>query len=200
MSSELRSSLWNVLDIELWSQPRFTYSSEGTAGIFPFSKSLWFEYFKQPIDGRPNNGSEILSVIRKHFFGCEWNNVYDVIEWIVKTTESTRPRLVPALNFVLGRELSAYRIVSGVVTEITNTEEIIMLEAAVADSRFAGAAGHLQRALELLSHRDNPDYRNSIKESISAVESMAKIVAESPKATLSDALKTLEKKESFIPL
>jgi hypothetical protein len=68
-----------------------------------------------------------------------------------------------------------------------------MLGAALQDSRFAGPASHVQRALELLSNRDNPDYRNSIKESISAVESMARIVAESPKATLADALKALEK-------
>lgn len=193
MTSELRSSIWNVLDIELWSQPDFTHSQHGTAGIKPFSKALWFDYFKQPIDGRPYLGGEILKVIRTHFFTCDWYKVYDFIEWIAQATNASRPKLVSALNFVLGRELSAYRIVSGVVTEITNTEEIAMLEAAVADSRFSGPAAHLRRSLELLSHRESPDYRDSIKESISAVESMARIVAESPKATLADALKCLEK-------
>ena len=38
------------------------------------------------------------------------------------------------------------------------------------------------------------DYRNSIKESISAVEAMARLVAENPKATLADALKAIERR------
>ena len=58
---------------------------------------------------------------------------------------------------------------------------------------FAGVDAHLQQALDLYAKRKNPDYRNSIKESISAVESMAKIVSKKPRATLSDALKAIEK-------
>ena len=66
-------------------------------------------------------------------------------------------------------------------------------------TRFAGVAAHLQRALELLSDREQPDYRNSIKESISAVESMARVVVENPKATLGDALRVLEKRGTLHP-
>jgi hypothetical protein len=47
--------------------------------------------------------------------------------------------------------------------------------------------------LELLSNRKNPDYRNSIKESISAVESMAKTITQKPKADLEEALRILER-------
>ncbi len=72
-----------------------------------------------------------------------------------------------------------------------------MLDDALRDSKFAGVAAHLQRGLELYADRESPDYRNSIKESISAVESMARIVAENPKATLGDALKTIEKRGSL---
>ena len=69
-----------------------------------------------------------------------------------------------------------------------------MLETTLTDSRFPGVAAHLQQALELYANRENPDYRNSIKESISAVESMARIVSGKPKATLHDAFKAIEKK------
>jgi hypothetical protein len=103
------------------------------------------------------------------------------------------------LNQFLERELSGFRFVSGHLTDITTTEEIEMLENTLADSRFAGVTAHLQRALELYASRENPDYRNSIKESISAVESMARIVADNPKATLGDALKAIEKKGSLHP-
>jgi hypothetical protein len=199
MTETLRNSLWNALDIEVWSQPGFLYRQPGTPDIDALSKALWFDFFKRPIDTRPRNSSDTLKVIREFFFSCEWNQAYDLIEWIAQGTARTRPKLIPALNFVLERELSAYRIASGVVTDITSTQEIQMLEAAIKDSRFAGPAGHLQRALELLSDRENPDYRNSIKESISAVEGMARIVAEAPKATLGDALKALEKAGKLHP-
>ena len=45
-----------------------------------------------------------------------------------------------------------------------------------------------------MSDRQRPDYRNSIKESISAVESIAQQLSGNNKATLDDALKILEKK------
>jgi hypothetical protein len=50
-----------------------------------------------------------------------------------------------------------------------------------------------------LSSKVNPDYRNSIKESISAVEAMARVVTGDQKATLGDALKTLETRGALHP-
>ena len=84
---------------------------------------------------------------------------------------------------------------SGHLTDITNPQEIEMLETALTDSQFVGVETHLQRALALYAQRDDPDYRNSIKESISAVESIAKIISGKPKASLSDALKEIDSKK-----
>jgi hypothetical protein len=68
-----------------------------------------------------------------------------------------------------------------------------MLEETLKDDRFGGVNQHLKRALELLADRENPDYRNSIKESILAVESMCQIITGKDKASLGDALKILER-------
>jgi hypothetical protein len=57
-----------------------------------------------------------------------------------------------------------------------------------------GVHKHLESALEKLSDRKNPDYRNSIKESISAVESLCIIISKNPKASLGQALKAIEDK------
>lgn len=56
---------------------------------------------------------------------------------------------------------------------------------------------HLDRALAMLANRKDPDYRNSIKETISAVESIACIIANKPKAELGEALKEIEKKHAL---
>ncbi len=98
------------------------------------------------------------------------------------------------VNRVLEDELSAYRFVNNIFTEFTDKQEIEMLENALTDKDFPNVKAHLQRALELLSDRKNPDYRNSIKESISAVESIAKEIAQKPKAELGEALKEIERK------
>src|SRR5690606_13229916 len=45
-----------------------------------------------------------------------------------------------------------------------------------------------------LSNREHPDYRNSIKESISAVEAISKQIAGDSKTTLGKALSKIERK------
>ncbi len=55
----------------------------------------------------------------------------------------------------------------------------------------------LKRALELFSDRGSPDYRNSIKESISAVESFVIFTTGKDKGTLGQLTKKLE--TEFIP-
>lgn len=199
MNDSLRNSLWNALDIALWSTDDYLYRQYGKPHIEPFSRALWFSFFKIPIDSRPEYGRDILKEIRQYFFGCQWFEVYDFLEFVIEHYESTKPNLAGLMNRILERELSAYRFVGGNLTDITGTQELEMLNDALGDDRFAGVTAHLQRALELYSNRENPDYRNSIKESISAVESIARIVAANSNATLTDALKAIEKRGSLHP-
>lgn len=201
MSDELRASLWNVLDFRLWSSEGFTYKQYGNPEITGLARWLWAHHFKEPMDTIPDHGSDILKTIRKRFFGFQWFEVYDFLESIVafyKRAEHRRAeRLVQTFNDVLIREVAGYRFVGATVTDITSPEEHAMLVQALADNQFVGVAAHLQRALELYADRENPDYRNSVKESISAVEAMARIVSANPKATLGDALKAIEKNGSL---
>lgn len=197
ISSELRNLLWNVLDSAIWSNSNYVrrpYAELSSNTEFErFSWNLWHDHFRKPVDKRPYEAHDVIASIRKHFFECEWYEVYDFLEFIVQQNNVglSTGRITDALNNVLVRELSAYRIVSNVVTDITDEAEIEMLEQALEDDRFSGVAGHLASALDHYSNRAHPDYRNSIKESISAVESMARIVSGNPKATLGDALKTI---------
>ncbi|MGA7626075.1 MAG: hypothetical protein WB630_17250 [Candidatus Acidiferrales bacterium] len=50
----------------------------------------------------------------------------------------------------------------------------------------------LEAAIGLLSKKTNPDYRNSIKESISAVEALCGAVTAKPHSTLGQALKVVD--------
>jgi hypothetical protein len=95
-------------------------------------------------------------------------------------------------NMILEREMSAYRFVDGVVVQLTAEEEIAEIEQVLnAPVPLKPVSTHLRTALDLLSDRTKPDYRNSIKESISAVESICNLIT-GGKDTLGDALKKVE--------
>lgn len=199
MTDELRNSLWNALHLAVWESDDFLHHRYGRLpDIDDFSAHLWFRYFKRPIDERPSfayddRSERILQVIRDYFFFASWNEVYDFLEFVVAAFEKDKPRLSEFLNRVLVTEMSAFRFIDGKLVDITGEQEREMLEQALTDTRFAAVSSHIDRALTLLADRKNPDYRNSIKESISAVEAMARLVSGNPKATLGEALKALEK-------
>lgn len=164
----------------------------GKVTIGNYSFALWLKFFQKPVDLRPKYASQTFQFIRDYFFSCEWYELYDFLEFTLNYYENEE--CDDLVNAFLENELSGYRFIKGQITDITNKQEIEMLENALSDDDFPNVNAHLQRALELLSDRKNPDYRNSIKESISAVESIAKEIAKKPKASLSDAIKEIEKK------
>lgn len=193
MNESLRNSIWNVLDLKLWSYPNFAIARAGqTERMETFSRRLWDNFFKLPADTRPPKYKRV-NAIRTFFFEAEWYRVYDFLEFVIAEMANERSSLIASLNNILTRESSGYRIVNELLVDITSTEEVEMLESALLDTRFTGVNKHLRRALELFADREKPDYRNSIKESISAVESMAKVVAGDMKGTLADALRTVSK-------
>lgn len=99
-----------------------------------------------------------------------------------------------SVNSILKDELSGYRFVSGRIVQITSDDEIAAIEQALSmPDSLKAVREHLSQSLTLLSDKKQPDYRNSIKESISAVESLSKIVTKQNKATLGPALNAVEK-------
>ncbi|MEH1906951.1 MAG: DUF5763 domain-containing protein [Nostoc sp.] len=201
MNDDLRTSLWNVLSanflLEYSEKSPFKIMIYSGIDIDNFIKFLWKNYFKHPLDNLPSGSGASVNWLLKYFQKCQWNEVYDFLE--ITMNYFRNPKLVEDINSVLERELAGYRFVGGVFTDITNEQEIEMLEQAVDDKNFPAVSSHLKRSLALMSDKENPDYRNSIKESISAVESLAKAMTGKPKGTLADALKVLEVSHNLHP-
>ncbi|MBN3872778.1 MAG: hypothetical protein HWQ23_21670 [Nostoc sp. JL33] len=201
MNDDLRNSLWNVLStnflLEYSEKFSFTIMRYSGMDIDNFIKYLWKNYFKYPLDNLPRGSGASVNWLLKYFQKCQYNEVYDFLAFTINYFRT--PELVNDINSVLERELAGYRFVGGVFTDITNEQEIEMLEQAVDDKNFPAVSSHLKRSLALMSDRENPDYRNSIKESISAVESLAKAITGKQKATLGEALKVLEVSNKLHP-
>ncbi|MNM90504.1 hypothetical protein D3C81_1027690 [compost metagenome] len=203
IDNELTASLWNVLTIHLFSKYSQNYNLDddnlGLSNFHGFAQALYSDFFKKPVDQIPNRWSTFKQNVREYFFNAPWHRAYSFLEFLVELNYMGYSMLlIEELNKVLNRENSAYRFVLGKVTPITSPEEIEEVVSAIFKSdRYAGVRIHLQRSLGLLTDKENPDYRNSIKESISAVESLVKKLVGDEKATLGTALKILEDKHNL---
>lgn len=190
MPDELRNSLWNIfLD---WRRRKDEDQ---------LLAAIWRDYWKQPIDtlradpgygGRSFHGA--WNQVRDHFFGVKWFGVFDFLEFVIGLRQLSGEEFGRGVNWVLERELAAYRVIGTQFVPVTSEQEVEALEEALdKEDRFASVSEHLTTALAHLSNRQNPDYRNSIKESISAVEAAARVICKDDKATLGAALGILGK-------
>lgn len=201
VDDDLRNGLWNALKLNYWTKLKKGYISSYPSFNELLTK-LWHDYFKKPLDTLMNYWPDTYKKIREYFFKCEWYEVYDFIEFIANNypDDYTNSRFMDFCNSVLEREISAYRFVDGKIVQITSKNEIDEIEQALKDTDSLTAVNiHLKRALELIGDRQSPDYRNSIKESISAVESICKLIAKEKKATLNKALEKIENKVGLHP-
>lgn len=97
------------------------------------------------------------------------------------------------INRILEQEKAGYRFLADKFVNITSDIEIEEIEIAT-KSPYIPVNTHLKKALALYADRKNPDYENSIKESVSAVEAICCIItgATGSNSTLGSTLKKLE--------
>jgi hypothetical protein len=204
IDEDLRNRLWNALTIYYWNEMRrlFYESKQGRAFIKNFLFKIWHDHFKKPIDNIKTHWRENLEYLKYHYFNCQWYEVYDFIEFIVNEypNDNIKYNFIKFSNSVLEKELSGWRFVGDIFTPITSEDEITTVEDALKISAsFKPINIHLRTSLEKLSDRKSPDYRNSIKESISAVEAICNLITKSPKRTLGQCIKGLEAKLDMHP-
>lgn len=122
---------------------------------------------------KPNNHfSSFEDDMKKRYFTLSWYAIYDLIEFFYDINyEQFNTKYIQDINSLLEQEQSGYRLIDGLIAPIIDEVEIREIEDALNDSNTP-IKRHLSNALELMSDRETPDYINSIKESISAVESL----------------------------
>lgn len=134
----------------------------------------------------------------------EWYYKLDLLEFVIGYMFEPKCHIGRAgieifindLNSEFARLNFAYRIVDKEIVEITSQEEIVAVETALEESTGT-VRRHINEALKLLSQRPAPDCRNSIKESISAVEAFCR--EKTGENTLGKALNKLDTNGISIP-
>lgn len=200
IDEDLKNALWNGLTFFYWDDKvQNDWIVINPNDVVNLLTKSWIHFFKNRLDEMPKSFNRLQAVIKKFFYSCEWYHIYDFVEFIPLNYTpdhycQTNENFIEYCNNVFERELSAYRFVNGKLTQISSKDEVEAIEEALnITDNLKPVKTHLNRALELFSDRKTPDYRNSIKESISAVESYCSILTGNPKATLGQALKQIEK-------
>jgi AbiJ N-terminal domain 4 len=203
LDAATRTAIWNCLLETAFSQidlNQFPFRSGHPHAIR--IRRLWSGVLELPLDDLSGRQWwQIQPDFREFIASEEWYHVYDLLEGVVQGFSNeppTQAALEKLINNVLARYTCGYRLVSGRITPITSESELVALTQSLNDKNDA-VAQHFSAALALMSDRTAPDFRNSIKESISAVEAIAREVSGKPKATLADALKALKAKHPIHP-
>ena len=197
VDEELKNRLWNALYLHILTEIEKGVKSFGFIGPDDevFVTFLYHSFFKERVDEVPTHFDDLKDSIKSKFFSFEWYEIYDFFEYVLKSIDQknyNKELLIEHLNIVLKEEFSGFRVSGNSFVPITNKQEIDEIEKALNFTSLEGVNIHLTNALEKVSDKKQPDYRNSIKESISAVEcACRKLTGES---TLGKALNKLESK------
>ncbi|MGV9336621.1 AbiJ-NTD4 domain-containing protein [Nocardia sp. NPDC003726] len=178
MDIPLRTALWNATFLVYVEPVRTSYGQS-----FEHFQFIWSGLMGGELDRFPTFFSQSL----KDWILTEpWNRVYDLLEYLNSYEDQSE-----LYNAVLEQHLAGYRFLNGRIVPISDSHELTEIESAVTLGS-GPVKHHLQQAIQLLSDRDTPDYPNSIKESISALEAF--LMPITGKNTLGQALTELKAK------
>lgn len=200
MDNELRTRLWNELKKYYWDNTptNLTYGGEHisfTNGVDGIVNRLWGDHMKSPLHSR-GTLNNTYKRLWEYFLECKWNEVYDFVEFILNVDPNPGrvKTFCESCNTVLKEESSAYRLIDNQFMPVTSDEELAEVENVLQSSeKISSVHTHIRTAIKHLSDKKSPDYRNSIKESISAVEAICALIVSDEKATLGKALNRIEK-------
>lgn len=190
IDDDLKNQIWNVLTSKLivkYSDPQ----------VDDWYCQIIGSFLKKPIDSFGHINIDRYQKIRSWYFSAEWYQVYNFIQFVA---QEISPRYINIFNNLLEAEKSAYRFVDGKLVPITDDLSIKTVAAAAAlGDEFSGPRTHIKRALDAFAKKPKSDYLTAIKEAISSVEGVAKVIAADDKATLAVALNILDSQKPMHP-
>lgn len=185
LDQEIRNRIFNVLNTRI----------ENLYNKDQMYKYMADEFFKVRHDYHYSHYAKKLEGL---ILEGEWHQIYSCIEFFATFADTAsgvqnRYTFDVDINYVLKSEVAGYRLVDGIITPITDSNEIETISNSL-NTVYDAVNTHMKKALSFFSDRESPDYENSIKESISAVESIACIIVGNDRAVLSSALDRLTQK------
>lgn len=194
IDDELKTAIWNTMHYTCLNgyYNTMNYLFESDDELHGLCSMIWNNHLKNRANQFPTNSDVFKEKIEEYLFEiAEWYEIYDLLEYIAENTVDAKT-FKDEINLDLENEMSGYRFIGNKIIPITDELELQTIDEAIGNSELRHASIHIKSALELMSDRENPSYRNSIKESISAVEGVAKLITNEKNITLGPALKKLD--------
>lgn len=197
IDNDFRTELWNAYFLyiqELIENSRYDLQN--------INKVTWMYFFKNPIDEFPSSKYEFKSYVKRYVKEIAWYKVYELFEFVLRNLEEydsfNYEEFVEYLKEVLKTCNAGYTLVNNRFIPVINTlevEEIKITQALSSKFSLSNIQQHLNASIELIAKKPTPDFRNSIKESISMVEVISRLIE--PENTLGKALNLLDKKKKI---
>jgi len=187
VSKELRAKLWAYVYSHL--APAYSQIVHRRGPWHTILEEMHVDHYHFRIDKFNPNG--IVNRLGDLFEKEPYHKVYGWLEFVLKH-KNCPANFAVNIQAILQSCRAPYRVADGVIWPIASPEEEATLRqavAALAPPQFSGARTHLKNAASNLTQGD---YAASVRESISAVESVARVME--PTGDLSKALAGLEQR------
>ena len=187
--------------------------NEWDSEIQEFFRYVLGVIFAEPTDVQKRYyATDIFLIINNTINKDSYDEVLTVIEALVQYWDSYMQKWRPdyyieyygyvdsslyeEANEVFEKEYIGYRFIDEKITPISDKYEVAAVNEAL-QNIYQPVREHISKANSLLADRENPDYENSIKESISAVEAICEIIT-GESGTLGKLLTKVEQKGVYI--
>jgi hypothetical protein len=198
ISQELRALLWGLIYDSMEEDcDRRTGHIVGAWYAIVRHKHVFFDH--KMLDDFSRNFDSNKNVVRSVIEHGDYVQVFDLLQYVLRH-QSCPDGLAEGISAVLEQARAAYRLVDGdtIVPAVTE-EEADAVQRAFADllaGELHGARSHLRKASDAIN---SGHYADSVRESIHAVESVARSLDPKAGKTLEPALAALESKSVLHP-
>lgn len=192
ISKELRARLWGVV---------YQHSGLGERSV----STNWWDILQdrhtnvlhKMIDDFSFDRGRIRQELRNIFDNGNYVDIFEFLQFVMRH-EKSYITFSYKIKEILNDTYSAYRVIDdNTIIPISSEAEFQTLQLALADldaSEFHGSRHHLKEAASLVTAGDYP---GSVRESVHAVESVARTITDT--GMLADALTRLEKQTGIHP-
>ena len=197
LSGKARNRLWGVLHRRL-SKSSNCPGDFGEGYLIDPWKTIICDYYErvweQPVDEFSAKFNENSFLIKQLFLVGPYNRIFDFLQFVFRHKKGPRD-FSCAVESVLKDSMCAYTVVKDGPTIVPialpeQRESVKRAFQALASGPFESARSNLRKSADLINVNDFP---GSIRESVHAVESVARTIDPKNSSTLSTALDSLEK-------
>lgn len=146
------------------------------------------------IDDAPISSQKWIETMRK-VFDAGFPHSYNVAQFMLDSRE-TRPQHAQIAD-ALETTLAAYRVVGGKIVPFASEYEHQQLVSAIENAEDKGALGARSHLIQAANEMTSGNWRKSVHESVSAIESVAKLKTGEHDRSLSGLVKELQKNGSL---